>query len=130
MKRKKKTFIGLLGPRQIVQEVTTAVNTLVACPLCKTRFKNDDVTILIDLVTRIQLTGPEEDRAECTVRLHICEACAEPIKVHRQNASKPLISLLARQFVQDAMKEAAAKMDERSSKPEKILSRKPKADQR
>lgn len=106
-KRKTKTLVGIGGPRRIVQETTMKAKTLVMCLLCKHRFNSDDVTVLVDLVKRIRLTQTESSDIECTIRIHVCEACAEPIRQQRRDAINGLISLLAEQAVEDWMREAA-----------------------
>ena len=79
--------------------------------MCKTRFKKDDPTVLIDLVKRIRLTPEKNNEPERTVRIQICERCAQPVIMQRQKVMDGLIALLAKLAVADMLKKADMKQE-------------------
>jgi hypothetical protein len=105
MERKTILVEGMGAPKRVVQHIQTRPRTTTICPLCKKRFKKDDPTVLIDLVTRIPLT-PEKNKPERTIRIQICELCAQPVIQQRQKVMDDLAKLLARLAVEDMLKEA------------------------
>lgn len=112
MKRKAILVEGVGFPKRVVQEIQTRPRTVTICPLCKTRFKKDDPTVLIDLVTRIRLT-PGKNNPEQTVRIQICEPCAQPVIQRQNKAMDDLIKLLAELVIDDILKEEADKKRKR-----------------
>lgn len=105
MERKAILVEGMGFPRRVVQQIRTRPRTITVCPLCKKRFKKNDPTVLVDLVTRIRLT-PEKNVPEQTVRIQICEPCAQPVIQRQNKAMDDLVKLLARLAVEDVLKEA------------------------
>lgn len=101
MERKAILVEGMGAPKRIVQEIQTRPRTTPVCPLCKKRFKKDDPTVLVDLVTRIRLTPEKNREPEITVRIQICEPCAQPVIEHKQKVMDDLIKLLAKRAVDD-----------------------------
>ncbi len=106
MERKAILVEGMGAPKRVVQQIETRPRTVTICPLCKTRFKKDDLTVLVDLVTRIRLTPEKNEEPEITVRIQICEPCAQPVIEHKQKVMDDLIKLLAKLAVEDALKKA------------------------
>lgn len=101
MERKTIRAETMKPPEGVVQYIQTRPQTSTICPLRKRRFKKDDPTVLIDLVTRIPLV-PEKNKPARTVRVHICEPCAQPVIEQRQKAMDGLIALLAERGFQMA----------------------------
>lgn len=109
MERKTILVEGMGAPKRVVQQIETRPRTTTICPLCKTRFKKDDPTVLIDLVKRIPLTSDRNNAPERTIRIKICERCAQPVILQKQKAMHDLISLLAEWAVEDVLKETEKK---------------------
>ena len=109
MERKTILVEGIGAPKRVVQQIETRPRTTTICPLCKTRFKRDDPTVLIDLVKRIRLTPEKNNESEITVRTQICEPCAQPVILQKQKAMDDLVSLLAKWTLEDVLKEAEKK---------------------
>lgn len=93
MERKAILVKGIGYPRHIIQEIRTRPRTITVCPVCKKRFKKDDTTVVVDLIKRIPLT--EKDEPEITVRIQICEPCAQPVIQERNKAMDRLIKYMA-----------------------------------
>jgi hypothetical protein len=104
MERKAILVEGMGAPKRVVQQIETRPRTTTISPLCKTRFKKDDLTVLVDLVTRIPLTPEKNRQPERTVRIQICEPCAQPVILQKQKVMDDLIKLLAKLAVEDALK--------------------------
>lgn len=115
MKRKAILVEGIGFPKRVVQEIQTRPRTVTICPLCKTRFKKDDPTVLIDLVTRIQLT-PGKNHPEQTVRIQICESCAQPVIQRQNKAMDALVNLFAEILVDDLLKKSDKNKEEKKQK--------------
>lgn len=109
MERKAILIEGMGAPKRVVQQIETRPRTTTICPLCKTRFKKDDPTVLIDLVKSFRITPVKNNEPERTVRIQICEPCAQPVIMQRQKVMDDLISLLAELAVEDVLKEAETK---------------------
>ena len=116
MERKTILVEGMGAPKRVVQEIQTRPRTATICPLCKTRFKKDDPTVLIDLVKRIRLTPEKNNESEITVRTQICELCAQPVILQKQKAMHDLVSLLAKWAFEDVLKEAEKKQKQHAPK--------------
>jgi hypothetical protein len=95
MERKAILVKGMGAPKRVVQQIQNRPRTTTICPLCKRRFKKDDPTVLIDLVKRIRLTPEKNNERETTVRIQICEPCAQPVIQQRHKVMDDLIKLLA-----------------------------------
>lgn len=108
MQRKAILVEGAGFPKRVVQQIKTRLRTTVICPLCRKRFKKDDPTVLVDLVTRIRLT-PEKNVPEQTVRIQICEPCAQPVIQRQNKAMDDLINLFAEMLVDDLLKRSDKK---------------------
>jgi len=106
MERKAILVEGMGAPKRVVQQIKTRPRTTTICPLCKTRFKKDDPTVLVDLVKQIRLTPEKNKEPEITVRIQICEPCAQPVIEHKQKVMDDLIKLLAKRAVDDMLKKA------------------------
>jgi hypothetical protein len=104
MNRKTILVEAMGAPKRIVQEIQTRPRTTTICPLCRRRFKKNDPTVLIDLVKSIPLT-PETNKLERSVRIQICEPCAQPVFDHRHKVMDDLIKLLAELVVEDMLEE-------------------------
>lgn len=111
MERKAILVEGMGAPKRVVQQIEIRPRTTTICPLCKTRFKKDDPTVLIDLVKRIRLTPEKNNEPELSVRIQICERCAQPVIQQRQKVMDDLIKLLAELAVEDVLKEAEKKQE-------------------
>lgn len=109
MERKTILIEALGAPKRVVQQIVTRPKTTAVCPLCRTRFKNDDPAVLIDLVKRIRIAPEQGNQPEHTVRISICEPCAQPVIKQRREAIDSLITLLAKLVVEDVMKDADSK---------------------
>ena len=109
MERKAILIEGMGAPKRVVQQIETRPRTTPVCPLCKKRFKKDDPTVLVDLVTCIRLTPEKNKEPERTVRIQICEPCAQPVIQQRQKVMDDLIRLLAELAVADMLKKADMK---------------------
>jgi hypothetical protein len=108
------------GPKRIVQQVLSHPKTITVCPLCKTRFKAGDSTILVDLVKTIGLTQKDRGDLEFTARIHLCDRCAEPIIRQKREAVDQFVSFLAELAAEEVLKEleqeARADASEKKSK--------------
>lgn len=93
------------GPRRIVQEVLPRNKTIPACPLCKTRFKKDDPTVLLDVVKRFAVIPKDDGDLEVALRVHVCKRCAEPIILQKQKAMDEVLNLFAELLAEDLLKE-------------------------
>lgn len=113
MKRKAILVEGVGFPKRVVQEIQTRPRTVTICPLCKKRFKKDDPTVLIDLVKSFRITPEKNNEPERTVRIQICEPCAQPVIQQRQKVMDELIALLAELLVKDMLKKADKKQKQR-----------------
>lgn len=100
---------GMAAPKRIVQEIRTGPRTTTICPLYKKRFKQDDTTVLVDLVKHIQLTPENNKESEITVRVQICELCAQPVIERKQKVMNDLVKLLAKRAVEDYLEELKQK---------------------
>ncbi len=109
MERKAILIEGMGAPKRVVQQIQTRPRTTPICPLCKRRFKKDDPTVLVDLVKQIRLTPEKNKEPEITVRIQICEPCAQPVIQQRQKVMDDLIALLAKLAVEDMLKKAEKK---------------------
>lgn len=109
MERKTILIEGMGAPKRVVQEIQPRPRTITVCPLCKKRFKKDDSTVLVDLVKRIPLTPEKNKEPETTVRIQICEPCAQPVIQQRHKVMDDLIKLLAELAVKDVLKKADKK---------------------
>ena len=109
MERKTIVIEAMGAPKRVVQQIQTRPRTTTICPLCKRRFQKNDPTVLIDLVTRIPLTPERNREPERSVRIQICEPCAQPVIEQRQKAMSGLIALLAELAVEDVLKETDKK---------------------
>lgn len=109
MERKAILIETMGAPKRVVQQIETRPRTTTVCPLCKTRFKKDDPTVLIDLVKYIPLTREKNRELERTVRIQICERCAQPVILRQQEAMHGLIALLAKWVVEDVLEEVEKK---------------------
>lgn len=85
---------GVGFPRHIVEEIQTRPRTITVCPVCKKRFKRDDTTVVVDLIKRIPLTEKDKE-PKITIRIQICEPCAQPVIQDRNKAMDRLIKYLA-----------------------------------
>jgi hypothetical protein len=107
--KRKSTLVQIFGgPKQIVQEFITKPKTIAACPVCRTRFRRDDATVLVDLVKRIGLVEKRDDQHEVSVRIHLCQQCAQPIIQQKKEAMDQVIDLLAELMANDVLKELSA----------------------
>ncbi|MHB8742183.1 MAG: hypothetical protein ACYC9L_03580 [Sulfuricaulis sp.] len=116
MERKTILVEGMGAPKRVVQQIQTKPKTTTICPLCKKRFKKDDPTVLVDLVTRIRLTPEKNKEPEITVRIQICEPCAQPVIQQKQKVMDDLIKLLAKLAVDDMLKKAEEREAEKKQK--------------
>lgn len=113
---RKATLVETFGiPQRVVQQIKTKPRTTTICPLCKTRFKKDDPTILIDLVKRFSINAGKDNDFEHTVRIQICERCAQPVIRQRREAMDGLISLLAEMLTEEMLKELDEGRKQRTS---------------
>ncbi len=107
---RKTILIEALGaPQRVVQRIETRPKTTAVCPLCRTRFKKNDPTVLIDLVKQFRIVPEPGNRQEQAIRISICEPCAQPVLKQRQEAIDGLIRLLAKLAVKDVLKNADQK---------------------
>lgn len=122
MERKIILVDALGAPKRIVQHIETRPKTATICPLCKTRFKRNAPTVLVDAVKRIRLTGKENDDPEFTIRIHLCEPCAAPLIKQKEEAFRNLVTFLARLAVDKVMRDVNKKHDKRvrPTKPERL----------
>lgn len=95
MERRTILVEGMGAPKRVVQEIQPRPRTITVCPLCKRRFNKDDPTVLVDLVKQIRLTPEKNKEPEITVRIQICEPCAQPVIQQRHKVMDNLIKLLA-----------------------------------
>lgn len=91
-------------PKRVVYQVETQVTTTAVCPICKTPFKKDDLTVWVDLVRRFRITVGSKDSDGEALRVSICTTCAEPVIRRQQKAMEEIISLLADMVVNDMIK--------------------------
>lgn len=109
------TLVETLGiPQRVVQQIKTKPRTTTICPLCKTRFKKDDPTILIDLAKRFYINSGKDNNFEHTVRIQICERCAQPVIRQRREAMDGLISLLAEILAEEVLKDLNKEREQRA----------------
>jgi len=113
MERKAILIEGMGAPKRVAQQIETRPRTTTICPLCKTRFKKDDPTVLVDLVKSFRITSEKNNEPERTVRIQICESCAQPVIQQRQKVMDELIALLAELLVKDMLKKADKKQKQR-----------------
>jgi hypothetical protein len=116
MERKAILVEGMGAPKRIVQQIQTRPHTTPICPLCKKRFKKDDPTVLVDLVKQIRLTPEKNKEPEITVRIQICEPCAQPVIQQKQKVMDDLIRLLAELAVDNMLKKAEKREAEKKQK--------------
>jgi protein-arginine kinase activator protein McsA len=109
MERKTIMVEALGAPKHVVQQIETRPKTTAVCPLCRTRFKKDDPTVLIDLVKKFRIAPEQGNQPEQVIRISICEPCAQPAIKQRREALDDLIKLLAKLVVEDVMKDADSK---------------------
>lgn len=104
---------GIGYPERIVQEIRPHPRTITVCPVCKKRFKKNDLTVLVDLITCIRLpTGKNKQHGnepEHTVRIHLCEPCAQPVIQERKKAMDGFIKFLAELTVEQWRQEQGEK---------------------
>ena len=101
MERKAILVEGMGAPKRVVQQIQTRPHTTTICPLCKKRFKKNDPTVLVDLVRSFRITSEKSKEPEHTVRIQICEPCAQPVIEHKQKVMDHLIKLLAKRAIDD-----------------------------
>lgn len=108
MERKAILVTGIGRPQHIVQQIKTQPRTITVCPVCKKRFKKDDMTVAVDLVKRIPLTD-KQDKPEITLRIQICEPCAQPVIQDRNKAMDRLVKFMAELAVEKYYEERRQK---------------------
>ena len=117
MERKAILIEGMGAPKRVVQQIETRPRTTTICPLCKIRFKKDDPTVLVDLVKSFRITSEKNNEPERTVRIQVCERCAQPVIQQRQKVMDDLVSLLAELLVENVLKEADKKQKHHAPEP-------------
>lgn len=114
MERKAILIEGIGAPKRVVQQIETRPKTTTICPLCKKRFKKDDPTVLVDLVRSFRITSEKSKEPEHTVRIQICEPCAQPVIQQRQKVMDDLVELLAELLVDGILKKTDKKQRPRA----------------
>ena len=110
MKRRKTTIVEVFGgPKRIVEHIVTDPRTTTVCPLCRRQFSVDAPTVLVDLVTQFSVDDHKTERPITSVRVHLCEPCAQPIVAHKQKAVDGFISAVAEMLASSVIKEMEQK---------------------
>lgn len=102
---RKAILVEAMGlPKRVVYQVETQPTTTAVCPICKTPFKTDDLTVWVDLIRRFRITVGSKDSDGEALRVSICTTCAEPVIRQQQKAMDEIISLLADMIVNDMIR--------------------------
>jgi len=107
LKLAERTLVPAFGrPTPVVHYITTDPRVTTVCPICHRPYKQDEPTVLVELVKRIPLPDRDPPPPETSVRVHVCESCAAPIMRKQHEAIDGLISMLAKMAADHVLKHA------------------------